>query len=76
MRERSQSQLIDVSGMLFVGTTSFFEFADPQLDGAGDVPRALTAGLFLPLRFRLSRLLTPAFDDSDLALHNLLPARL
>jgi hypothetical protein len=69
-----QNLLVRASGTVFVSATSFFEFADPQLDSAGDFPRALTAGLFLPLRFQLIRLLISVFDDSDLGLHDLLPA--
>jgi hypothetical protein len=69
-----QNLLVRASGTVFVSATSFFEFADPQLDSAGDFLRALTAGLFLPLRFQLIRFLISVFDDSDLGLHDLLPA--
>ena len=57
------------SGILFVGATSFFEFADPQLDSGGDFLRSMTAGLFRSIDFRF--LTTPAFDDFDLLIHDL-----
>lgn len=54
---------------LFVGATLFFEFANPQFNGAGDFPRILIA----PLRgqFWLCRPLIPVFDDSDFMIHEL-----
>src|SRR6266851_5405887 len=51
-RGRCHSQPVGASGMLLLSATSFFEFADPQLDSGGDFRRSLTAGLFQSIEFR------------------------
>jgi hypothetical protein len=58
-------------GMFLVTATSFFEFADPQLDSGGDFSRTLKAGLFQAVDFPLSRPLISMFDNSDLVIHDL-----
>ena len=62
--------------MLFVSATSFFEFANPPLDSAGDFSRALTTGLFLLVGLRLFRRRSAMFDNSDLVIHDLSPVGL
>ena len=59
--------------MFFVSATSFFEFADPQLDGTGDFSRALTTGLFLLVELRLGLHRSSMFDNSDLVIHDFSP---
>jgi hypothetical protein len=61
------------SGMLFLGATSFFEFANPQLDSARNFSRVRTTRGFRPLELRLFRFLISAFDNSDPRIHDLSP---
>ena len=69
---RCEYQLVGASGMLFVSATSFFEFANPQLDSARDFSRSLTAW-FQPVDFRLFLYLISTFDNFDLGIHGFSP---
>src|SRR6266849_10756241 len=73
-QDRCDSQSVDVSGMLLLSATSFFELTNPQFDSAGNFSRPLRTRQFESVDLLLARPLIRMLDNSDLAIHDLSPA--
>jgi hypothetical protein len=62
--------------MLLLSAPTLVEFTNPQLDSAGNFSGLLRIRKFQSVDRLLARHLIPVFDNSDLTIHGLSPARL